>query len=89
MAGVIGSETLMDATSKAGVWPSSDPAAHTIVALKNGNLLFDTMNNLPVMNIVGYSGPGLQFARCPDGETHRWQAKACPTVADKQLALVG
>jgi hypothetical protein len=37
MADVIGSEGLMDATSNAGVCPSSEPAANTIATLMNGN----------------------------------------------------
>jgi hypothetical protein len=47
MAGVIGSDGLMDATSKAnasaGVCPSSDPAANTIPILMAGNKLLDMM----------------------------------------------
>ena len=38
MAGVIGSEGLMEATSNAGVCPSNDPAANTM----EHNKLFDT-----------------------------------------------
>ena len=42
MAGVIGSEGLMDATSNAGVCPSSDPAANNIATPIDGNTLFLT-----------------------------------------------
>lgn len=48
MADVIGSEGLMDATSNAGVCPVSDPAAHNIAALIDGNILFDTAVYLAV-----------------------------------------
>src|ERR1019366_10068762 len=67
MAGVIGSEGLMDATSNAGVCPGSDPAAHNIAAPIDGNILFDTAVLPRCKSIVRYPGPRLQSSRGGSG----------------------
>src|ERR1035441_7386067 len=48
MAGVMGSEGLMDATSKAGVCPSSDPAANKVATLMDENIFLGTAVYLAV-----------------------------------------
>src|ERR1035441_5813431 len=48
MAGVMGSEGLMDATSKAGVCPSSDPAANKVATLMDENIFLGTAIYLAV-----------------------------------------
>ena len=54
MAGVIGSEGLMDATSNAGVCPASDPAASRAAKQMVENMSFATAIYLVVKSIVRY-----------------------------------
>src|ERR1039457_3153305 len=60
IAGVMGSEGLMEATSNAGVWPSIDPAANTTATMMEGSERLDTAVYLAVRNIVRYRGLGWQ-----------------------------